>query len=265
MSRTATRSRSSDEAPAESRRGRRRAPSDTGAPRRASDKPKGAKGAKPPRVPATTTGPPSPVHRETPRCAAGAAAATAMVRARAMEGRSPMTRPSPSPHRAEPSTATSGNGPEESTNDDDQANQSQNQNQSESGNRRRRRRGRDRNQNQGQGGEAAPEGDPIDVEGVLDLRDDGYGFLRLHGYLPHRDDSYVSVKQVRQFGLRKGDRIKGLSRPRRAPRRTRRCCGSTRSTARSRRSPASAPTSTSSPRSTRMSRCASSTPTRSST
>ncbi len=48
---------------------------------------------------------------------------------------------------------------------------------------------------------------------MLDLRDDGYGFLRLHGYLPHRDDSYVSVKQVRQFGLRKGDRIKGLSRP----------------------------------------------------
>ncbi len=76
--------------------------------------------------------------------------------------------------------------------------------------RRRRRRGR------GSGGgqnDNQPEADPVEVEGILDLRDDGYGFLRLHGYLAHRDDSYVSVKQVRQFGLRKGDRIEGLSRP----------------------------------------------------
>ncbi|HET8929506.1 MAG TPA: transcription termination factor Rho, partial [Acidimicrobiales bacterium] len=82
-------------------------------------------------------------------------------------------------------------------------------NQGESAGRRRRRRGRGSGgQNDGQ-----PEADPIDVEGILDLRDDGYGFLRLRGYLAHRDDSYVSVKQVRQFGLRKGDQIKGLSRP----------------------------------------------------
>jgi len=81
--------------------------------------------------------------------------------------------------------------------------------QGESSGRRRRRRGR------GSGGQNdnQPEADPIEVEGILDLRDDGYGFLRLRGYLAHRDDSYVSVKQVRQFGLRKGDRIKGLSRP----------------------------------------------------
>jgi transcription termination factor Rho len=89
------------------------------------------------------------------------------------------------------------------------------QGQGESGNRRRRRRGRDRDRGPAQAnpGDPAPEGDPVEVDGILDLRDDGYGFLRLHGYLAHRDDSYVSVKQVRQFGLRKGDRIKGLSRP----------------------------------------------------
>ncbi|MBS1847290.1 MAG: transcription termination factor Rho [Actinobacteria bacterium] len=75
--------------------------------------------------------------------------------------------------------------------------------------RRRRRRGRGGNVP----AEGQPEPEPIDVEGILDLRDDGYGFLRLRGYLGHRDDSYVSVKQVRQFGLRRGDRIKGLSRP----------------------------------------------------
>ena len=79
----------------------------------------------------------------------------------------------------------------------------------ESGNRRRRRRGRgDR-----PGGDEPWQGDPVPVEGLLDLRDEGYGFLRLHGYLASKDDVYVSVKQVRQFSLRKGDRVTGTSRP----------------------------------------------------
>src|ERR687897_525895 len=56
-------------------------------------------------------------------------------------------------------------------------------------------------------------GEPVEVEGLLDLRDEGYGFLRVRGYLPSKDDTYVSVKQARQFGLRKGDHIKGASRP----------------------------------------------------
>jgi transcription termination factor Rho len=80
----------------------------------------------------------------------------------------------------------------------------------EPGNRRRRRRGR-----RG-GAETHIEeytGEPLDVEGLLDLRDEGYGFLRVKGSLPSKDDVYVSVKQARQFGLRKGDHIKGGSRP----------------------------------------------------
>jgi transcription termination factor Rho len=84
----------------------------------------------------------------------------------------------------------------------------------EPGNRRRRRRGR-------RGGGDQPNnnqveeftGEPVEVEGLLDLRDEGYGFLRVKGYLPSKDDIYVSVKQARQFGLRKGDHIKGASRP----------------------------------------------------
>ena len=85
----------------------------------------------------------------------------------------------------------------------------------EPGNRRRRRRGRDRDrQGQGQGQPEEPwQGEPVPVEGLLDLRDEGYGFLRLNGYLPSKDDVYVSVKQVRQFSLRKGDFVKGASRP----------------------------------------------------
>ncbi len=118
-------------------------------------------------------------------------------------------------------TTANGNGPSQG------ANQNQGQGDGESANRRRRRRGRDRNdrndrggQGQGQGGqgeraegEAPFQGEPVDVDGLLDLRDEGYGFLRLAGYLPSKDDVYVSVKQVRQFALRKGDRVTGAARP----------------------------------------------------
>ena len=55
--------------------------------------------------------------------------------------------------------------------------------------------------------------DPVDVQGYLDLRDEGYGFLRVNGYLPSRDDAYISVKQTRQYGLRKGDHVTGMCRP----------------------------------------------------
>ncbi len=85
---------------------------------------------------------------------------------------------------------------------------------SESGNRRRRRRrgrGGDRPEGGDEGGNW--EGEPIEVEGLLDLRDEGYGFLRVNGFLPSRDDVYVSVKQCRQLGLRKGDHVQGASRP----------------------------------------------------
>ncbi len=83
----------------------------------------------------------------------------------------------------------------------------------ESGNRRRRRRGRDRDRRPDQGDDQAFLAEPVDVEGVVDLRDEGYGFLRIAGYLPSRDDAYISVKQVRQFSLRRGDIVKGKSRP----------------------------------------------------
>ena len=94
------------------------------------------------------------------------------------------------------------------------------------GDRNRRRRGRRRPGGRDDG----PQGDdryeldqvdsnepvstePVKVEGYLDLRDEGYGFLRLNGYLPTRNDPYVSVRYTRQFGLRKGDHLTGLSRP----------------------------------------------------
>ncbi|CAN5740940.1 hypothetical protein BH23ACT2_BH23ACT2_16630 [soil metagenome] len=97
--------------------------------------------------------------------------------------------------------------------DQNQGNQnrgSQDQSDDDSGNRRRRRRGRDRSR--GGPDDDAGLSEPVDVDGLVDLRDEGYGFLRVAGYLPSADDAYISVKQVRQFALRRGDRVKGRSR-----------------------------------------------------
>ncbi len=91
-------------------------------------------------------------------------------------------------------------------------------------NRRRRRRKGGRRDEMGPQGDDRYEIDstetfepvstePVAVSGYLDLRDEGYGFLRVNGYLPHRDDAYISVKQTRQFGLRKGDHVTGMARP----------------------------------------------------
>jgi transcription termination factor Rho len=94
----------------------------------------------------------------------------------------------------------------------------------ESRNRRRRRR------RKGNRGADGPQGDdaglveadlesqpvanePVEVSGYIDMRDEGYGFLRVKGYLPSREDSYIPVKLARQYGLRKGDHITGTSRP----------------------------------------------------
>ena len=51
------------------------------------------------------------------------------------------------------------------------------------------------------------------VRGLLDLRDEGYGFLRTSGYLPSGKDVYISVSQARRFSLRRGDAIEGACRP----------------------------------------------------
>jgi transcription termination factor Rho len=50
-------------------------------------------------------------------------------------------------------------------------------------------------------------------DGVLEIVDEGYGFLRGQRLLPGHDDIYVSQSQIRRFGLRTGDRISGQVRP----------------------------------------------------
>lgn len=55
----------------------------------------------------------------------------------------------------------------------------------------------------------------IEGEGVLEMMPDGYGFLRSgdYNYLTSPDDIYVSPSQIKLFGLRTGDTVKGAIRP----------------------------------------------------
>jgi transcription termination factor Rho len=97
-------------------------------------------------------------------------------------------------------------------------NQSNNQPDGDAGNRRsRRRRGRDRpgpgGELQGGGQEQPYSGELVEVNGMLDLRDEGYGFLRCDGYLGSSKDVYVSISQARKFALRRGDYVEGACRP----------------------------------------------------
>ena len=52
-------------------------------------------------------------------------------------------------------------------------------------------------------------------EGTLEIMADGYGFLRSpeYSYVASPDDVYVSPSQIRRFGLRKGQEVRGLIRP----------------------------------------------------
>jgi transcription termination factor Rho len=55
-------------------------------------------------------------------------------------------------------------------------------------------------------------GQPGVATGILDIVDEGFGFLRRHGVMPSPDDIYVSSSQVRRFGLRTGDNVTGQTR-----------------------------------------------------
>ena len=55
----------------------------------------------------------------------------------------------------------------------------------------------------------------IFAEGVLEIMEEGYGFLRSpdYNYLPGQDDIYVSPSQIKRFDLRTGDTVSGQVRP----------------------------------------------------
>ncbi len=75
-----------------------------------------------------------------------------------------------------------------------------------------RRNYRDRDQD----GYQRPHEDPLGLlyaSGILEVLPEGYGFLRGRSYLPGPADIYVSMSQVRRFGLRMGDMVLGQVRP----------------------------------------------------
>jgi len=85
-------------------------------------------------------------------------------------------------------------------------------------NSRNRNRYRDRDRRRGGSNdreEAEPEISPddvlISVAGILDVLDN-YAFVRTSGYLPGPNDVYVSLGQVKKYGLRKGDAVVGAIR-----------------------------------------------------
>ena len=52
-------------------------------------------------------------------------------------------------------------------------------------------------------------------QGILEVQQGGYGFLRAQNCSPGADDIYVSIAQIRRFGLRSGDHVVGKTRPKR--------------------------------------------------
>lgn len=75
------------------------------------------------------------------------------------------------------------------------------------------------NQELGTSNPAVPEmlaaGECGDGQGILEIHPDGYGFLRPENFLPSSKDIYVSMTQIRRFGLRTGDLVVGKTRPQR--------------------------------------------------
>ncbi|MCL1592898.1 MAG: transcription termination factor Rho [Actinomycetia bacterium] len=81
---------------------------------------------------------------------------------------------------------------------------------------RNRNRNRNRNRSRNRNREPIDESDLEIREGILDVLPEGYGFLRVDGYLPGDKDVYVAANVVRKSRLRKGDIVSGPVRPARA-------------------------------------------------
>jgi transcription termination factor Rho len=91
------------------------------------------------------------------------------------------------------------------------------ENRGRDGRRGRRDRGRGGGDRERSGGGGEPrepreERPPVKCKGLLDILPDGFGFLRTQGYTQSDTDVYVSLSQIRRFGLRRGDEIDGVVR-----------------------------------------------------
>ena len=62
-------------------------------------------------------------------------------------------------------------------------------------------------------GQTKKNGNIFAPKGILEILPEGYGFLRTAGYLPSREDIYVSQTQIRRFDMASGDVVSGQIRP----------------------------------------------------
>jgi transcription termination factor Rho len=53
----------------------------------------------------------------------------------------------------------------------------------------------------------------LETSGILEIHQDGYGFLRRYNYLTSDEDVYISPSQIRRFRMNTGDKISGITRP----------------------------------------------------
>ncbi len=77
---------------------------------------------------------------------------------------------------------------------------------------KKNRRGRDKQRQGGGGGggeQVRDDRPTIPCTGILDVLPDGFGFLRTSGFTQGDRDVYVSLSQIRRFGLRRGDEVAG--------------------------------------------------------
>ncbi len=103
-----------------------------------------------------------------------------------------------------------------SDNDDDRGDPSQDRDGGRDDRQGGRNRNRNRNRNRSRNREPIDESTLELREGILDILPEGYGFLRVNGYLPGDNDVYVAANIVRKNNLRKGDILEGPIRPARA-------------------------------------------------
>ncbi|MDN5212632.1 transcription termination factor Rho [Fulvivirgaceae bacterium BMA12] len=116
------------------------------------------------------------------------------------------------------STEVSGKSEPEKTTEKttDQAGDAEKPSPADQGDRPQKRDRNDGNRNKKNSGSILKEFDGIIAnEGVLEIMQDGYGFLRSsdYNYLASPDDIYVSPSQIKLFGLKTGDMVKGQIRP----------------------------------------------------
>ncbi|MDO4485923.1 MAG: transcription termination factor Rho [Bacillota bacterium] len=71
----------------------------------------------------------------------------------------------------------------------------------------------DKQQKHKQKGKVAPDRDDrFETEGILELAEGGFGFLRFNNFLTSEKDIYVAPAQIRRFNLKTGDKVKGICR-----------------------------------------------------